>query len=110
MRGVQIWRSGGVESYAEDRHSPAVNCLGYLMLSEWHLGEIASSQAMRTEAISLAKELNDMNGLALALWHAAVLGVCERNPAEVDRLASDLTELSMTTLAARVLSEGRFGP
>ena len=94
MRGVQIWRSGGVESYAEERHSPAVSCLGYLMLSEWHLGEIASSQAMRTEAISLAKELNDMSGLALALWHAAVLGVCERNPAEVDRLASDLTELS----------------
>jgi adenylate cyclase len=46
------------------------------------------------EAISLAKELNDMNALALALHWAAMLGHCERNPAEVDRLASELIELS----------------
>ena len=47
------------------------------------------------EAISLAKELNDMNALALALEWAAMLGNCERNPSEVDRLASELIELSM---------------
>jgi predicted ATPase len=46
------------------------------------------------EAISLAKELNDMNALALALRWAAMLGNCERNPAEVDRLASELIQLS----------------
>jgi tetratricopeptide (TPR) repeat protein len=46
------------------------------------------------EAISLAKELNDMNALALALDWAAMLGNCERNPAEVDRLASEMIELS----------------
>jgi hypothetical protein len=46
------------------------------------------------EAISLAKELNDMNGLAFALSWTAALGQCEGNPAEVDRLASDLIELS----------------
>jgi hypothetical protein len=46
------------------------------------------------EAISLAKELNDMNALALALEWAAMLGTCERDPAEVDRLASELIELS----------------
>ena len=46
------------------------------------------------EAISLAKELNDMNALALALNWAADLAHFERNPAEVDRLASDLIELS----------------
>ena len=47
-----------------------------------------------TEAISLAKELNDMNALAMALGWAAGLAEIERNPAEVDRLASDLIELS----------------
>jgi predicted ATPase len=47
-----------------------------------------------TEAISLAKELNDMNGLALALWLAGFLAHFERNAAEVERLASDLIELS----------------
>jgi hypothetical protein len=94
MRGVQIRRSGGVQSYAEDLHSPAVSCLGYLRLSEWHLGEIASSQAMMTEAISLAKELNDTNALTHALQYAAVLCICERNTAELDRLASELIELS----------------
>ena len=46
------------------------------------------------EAISLAKELNDTNALALALNWAAILAHFERNPAEVDRLASDLIELS----------------
>jgi hypothetical protein len=35
-----------------------------------------------------------MNALALALSWAAVFGSAERNPAEVDRFASDLIELS----------------
>jgi adenylate cyclase len=46
------------------------------------------------EAISLAKELNDMHSLALALYHAAILANLEGNPAEVERLASDTIELS----------------
>jgi adenylate cyclase len=46
------------------------------------------------EAISLAKKLNDMNALAIALGWAATLAECERNPAEVDRLASELIEVS----------------
>ena len=44
--------------------------------------------------VGLAKELNDKNALALALQWAAVLAIYERNPAEVDRFASDLIELS----------------
>ena len=63
-------------------------------MSEWHLGEIVSCQANMAEAISLAKELNDANALAYALGWAAGLACCERNPGEVDRLASDLIELS----------------
>src|SRR4029077_19585468 len=46
MHGVQIWRSGGVQSYAEDFHTPVVACLCFGAMSEWHLGEIASCQAM----------------------------------------------------------------
>jgi tetratricopeptide (TPR) repeat protein len=92
--GVQIWRSGGVKFPPEDLDSPVVGCLCHVALSEWHLGEIASGKANVEEAISLAKELNDMNALALALLWAAMLGYCERNSAEVDRLASELTELS----------------
>jgi tetratricopeptide (TPR) repeat protein len=92
--GVQIWRSGGVKFHPEDVDSPVVGCLCHLALSEWHLGEIASGKADMEEAISLAKELNDMNTLALALHWATMLGNCERNPAEVDRLASELIELS----------------
>src|SRR5260370_25717593 len=67
MRGVQLWRSGGVQSHAEFLDAPAVVCLCYEALSEWHLGETASCQATIGEAISLAKELNDMIALALAL-------------------------------------------
>ena len=73
---------------------PVVGCLCHAALSEWHLGEIASYKANMEEAISLAKELNDMNALGLALEWAAMLGNCERNPAEVERLASELIELS----------------
>ena len=94
MRGLQIWRSGSVQSSAEDLYAPAVGCLGYGAMSEWHLGEIASCQANMEEAISLAKELNDTNALALALNWAATLAANERNPAEVDRLASEMIELS----------------
>jgi predicted ATPase len=46
------------------------------------------------EAISLAKELNDMYGLAVALNCAAALAHMERNLAEVERHSSDLIELS----------------
>ena len=46
------------------------------------------------EAIALAKSLNDMHGLAAALHYASVLGHFERNPFEVERLASNLIELS----------------
>ena len=63
-------------------------------LLDWHFGEMDSCQATMAEAIALAKELNDMHGLAFALCYAAFLGYCERNPAEVERLASDVIELS----------------
>jgi serine/threonine protein kinase/tetratricopeptide (TPR) repeat protein len=92
--GVDIWRSGGVQSYAEDLYTPAVGCLCFGAVCEWHLGEIASCQANMEEAISIAKELNETSALALALSWAAFFGYAERNPAEVDRLASDLIELS----------------
>jgi hypothetical protein len=46
------------------------------------------------EAISLAKELNDIHGLASALGSAANLGQCGRNLGQVERFSSDLIELS----------------
>jgi predicted ATPase len=94
MRGIQIWRSGAAQSPVEEPIAPAVSCLCYLTLSEWHLGEIASCQATIEEAISLAKELNDLHALVMALWYAGLLGHFERNPAEVERQASDALELS----------------
>jgi serine/threonine protein kinase/tetratricopeptide (TPR) repeat protein len=94
MRGVQIWRSGGVQYNAEDLDSPAVVCLCYEALCQWHVGEIASCHLTMEEAISLAKELNETNSLAVALHLAAFLARYERNPIEVERLASDLIELS----------------
>jgi predicted ATPase len=94
MRGVQIWRSGSVPSHAGELESHAVVCLCFAALFEWHFGEIASYQATMAEAISLAKELNETNALAVALYFAAFLGNYERNPAEVERVASDLIELS----------------
>jgi predicted ATPase len=60
------------------------------------------------EAISLAKELNDMHAFVVALTFGAVLGYFERNPAEVERLASDLIELSTRQNFVRWLPGGEF--
>jgi serine/threonine protein kinase/tetratricopeptide (TPR) repeat protein len=106
MRGLQIWRSGRVQSPVEDPIAPAVICLMYEALSEWHLGEIASCQVTMTEAISLAKELNDMHALTVALWNAAILAHLEGNPAQVERLASDLIELTTRQNFAQFLAGG----
>jgi hypothetical protein len=59
-----------------------------------YFGEIASSRVTMAEAISLAKELNDMHGLAEALAFAGILGSIKRDAAEVGRVTSDLIELS----------------
>ena len=94
MHAVQIWRSGSVQSYAEEYYTPIVGCLVYVAMSEWHLGEIASCHRAMAEAISLAQELNDANALAYALgWAAAGLAANEHNLAELNRLTSDLIEL-----------------
>jgi hypothetical protein len=106
MRGVEVWRSGSVQSPVEEIPSPAVLFLCYGAISEWHLGEIACSQATIGEAISLARELNDMHALAVALTFGAVLGHFERNLAEVERLASDLIELATRQNFVRWLPGG----
>jgi hypothetical protein len=72
MRGVQIWHSGGVLAQVEENGAPAVECLCYKALCQWHLGEIASSKVSMAEAISLAKALNDMISLVFALNHCLV--------------------------------------
>ena len=106
MRGVRIWRSGGVQSPVEEVTAPAVTCLCYEALSEWQFGEIASCHATMEEAISLAKELNDMHALGVALWNAGILAQYERNPAEAEGFVSDLIELSTRQNFAFLLAAG----
>ena len=106
MHGLQIWRSGEVQSPVEEFIAPAVHCLSYEALSEWHLGEIASCKLRMVEAIELAKELNDMAALGLALYWAGLLAHFEGDAAEVERLASDLIELSTRQTFANWLPGG----
>jgi hypothetical protein len=94
MRGLEIWCSGGVQSQVEEVSAPAVNCLCFKALSEWHFGEIPVCKATMAEAIALAKELNDMPALAVTLFFAGHLAHFDGNRAEVQRLARDLIELS----------------
>ncbi len=91
---VQIWRSGQVQSPVEEVMAPTVVCLCMKALSEWHMRRINSCHATMAEAISLAKDLNDLQALALAQFFATFLAHFEGNPTEVERLASDLIELS----------------
>ncbi|MBV8273869.1 MAG: protein kinase, partial [Verrucomicrobia bacterium] len=67
-RGVQIWRTGRVESPVEEVHTPVVICLCIEALTGWHLGEITTCHAIMEEAISLANELRDSHALAQALY------------------------------------------
>jgi predicted ATPase len=93
-RAIGIWRSGNVTPHSEDFDTPVVSCLCYEALSEWHLGEFDSCHMVMEEAISVAKELNDANSLALGLTSGAIVAYYERDPYEVERLALDLTELA----------------
>ena len=77
---------------------PALVCLCHKALCEWHLGEVVSAQTTMAEAISLAKELHDMHGLAEALAFALILGTLKRDAAEVEAMASELIELSTRTI------------
>jgi tetratricopeptide (TPR) repeat protein len=93
--GVQIWRSGSVQSpVTEEIQAPVVLCLVYEAMCEWHFGELDSCHALMDEANSTAKELKDRYALAHALGWAARLAHLDRDPAEVDRLVSELIELS----------------
>jgi hypothetical protein len=94
LHGLQIWRSGTVSSPVEEVDAPIVTCASFQAIIEWHTGEIASYRATMNEAISLAEKLNDRHALAVAIFWSAVLGYYERNPAEVERRASDLVELA----------------
>ena len=51
-------------------------------------------------------ELNDMHALVVALTFGAGLGYFERNPIEVERLASELIELSTRQNFVRWLAGG----
>jgi serine/threonine protein kinase len=93
-RGVHIWCVGKVESRVEEVHAPVVICLCIEALSGWHLGEITTCHAIMEEAISLANELRDSHARAQALYFSAMLGYYDRNASEVERLTSDLIELS----------------
>jgi tetratricopeptide (TPR) repeat protein len=93
IRGLHIWYSGDVKSHLQESDPPAVACLCDKAQSEWHFGQVASSQATMVEAIALAKKL-DVHGVVEALYFAACLSHYRRNSGEVERLASDLIELS----------------
>jgi len=94
MRGVKIWRSGVVESPIEEINAPALSCLVFEAFCGWHLGEIDSCHATIAEAISIARELNDMHGLAVALLFAAILAQLERNPPRTESFAAEMIEVS----------------
>ena len=57
-------------------------------------------------AISLAKDLNDIYGLAQALFFAGLLAHFAHHPGEAERLASDLIELSTRQNFAFFLAGG----
>jgi hypothetical protein len=94
-RGVTICRSGVVESPIEEINAPALSCLIFEAFCGWHMGEIDSCHATFAEAISIAKERNDMHGLAVALLLASLLAQLEANPARTEGLAAQLIEVSM---------------
>ena len=68
------------------------------------------------EAILLARKLNDMHGLAVTLDYAGRLAYYELGAMEMERLSSDLIELStrygfrLSWLLERFFAAGRAAP
>jgi serine/threonine protein kinase/tetratricopeptide (TPR) repeat protein len=94
IRGVELWRSGGLQSTIEEVDAPGIACLCCVALFQLHNSDITSSQATIEEAISLARELNDMHGLAVALDIAASAACDKRDLMKVELYSSELIELS----------------
>jgi predicted ATPase len=94
VRGLQLWRSGEVNSHVQEVDPPVVACLTDKAQSEWHFGETAACKETMAEAIAVARKLDEMHGIAEALYFAACLSHYNRDPAEVERLTTDLIELS----------------
>jgi tetratricopeptide (TPR) repeat protein len=92
--GVEIWRSRALLSGVEELMAPAIACLCTQAETQWHFGEIASCRGTLSEAKSLAKKLNDVHGLVQALSVGGFIGYCERKASEVQRLASEMLDLS----------------
>ena len=72
MRGVRIWRSGGVQSPVEEITAPAVIVCAIRRYASGISERPPHCDATMAEAISLAKELNDMHALAVALCECHV--------------------------------------
>jgi predicted ATPase len=109
-QGLELWRGGGIQSRFEEVNSPALVCLSFEALCAWHLGEISACKVAMTQAVSFAKDLNDAYASAVALFHAAFASHFDGNVAEVERLASDLVELSTRQHFAQWRAGGRvFG-
>jgi tetratricopeptide (TPR) repeat protein len=93
-RGVEIWRSRALLSGLEELMAPAIACLCTQAETKWHFGEIALCRGTLSEAKSLAKKLNDVHGLVQALSVGGFIAYCERKPSEVQKIASEMLELS----------------
>jgi predicted ATPase len=106
--GIQIWREDGARSLVEEVHAPVILCLAFGAACEWMLGEIASYQALMTEALSLAKVQNDTHALAMALCLAGILRHFENDPEGTERCAADLIELSTRQHFASWLAAGEI--
>jgi len=72
------------------------------------LGEVASSQAMMREALSLGKTLNDAHALAMTLILSGSLLHLENDPTGVERCAADLIEISTRHHFASWLATGEI--
>ena len=105
--GLQIWRSGKVQSQVEEVIAPAVVCLLYKGVSEWHFGHLHKCTEDLAEASLLAKELNDMQGSVFVLYIMAHIAHFAENASEVERLASDMMELSTRQNVGTWLPHGR---
>jgi tetratricopeptide (TPR) repeat protein len=94
IQGVQTWRSALVHSPVQEADAPVVSCLLYKSRSEWHLQELDSCHEAMADAISVAKELNDIGALANATFNSGILAYYERDVSRAERSASDVIELS----------------
>jgi tetratricopeptide (TPR) repeat protein len=91
-QGVDIWETKLASSVSEF-YAPIVTCLLMDAISLWHLGSPDQSWSRVREAVSMARDLSDMNALSIGLFINSHINQFRRMPLDLLASSQELIEV-----------------